>query len=42
TWTVLGTGLPAAPVFRLNLSPRNPRELLAASYGRGAQHLVLP
>ncbi len=42
TWTVLGVGLPAAPVFRLNLSPRNPKELVAASYGRGAQRLVLP
>ncbi|MCW2778187.1 MAG: hypothetical protein JWN17_1912 [Frankiales bacterium] len=42
TWTLLGQGLPAAPVFRLNKSPRNAKELLAASYGRGAQHLVLP
>jgi len=41
-WQVLGKGLPNAPVFRLNRSPRNPRELVAASYGRGAFRIVLP
>lgn len=39
---VLGKGLPAAPVFRLNRSPRSPRELVAASYGRGAYRIVVP
>jgi hypothetical protein len=39
---VLGKGLPAAPVFRLNRSPRNPRELIAASYGRGVYRITLP
>ncbi|MGB8652240.1 MAG: hypothetical protein WCD35_16445, partial [Mycobacteriales bacterium] len=42
SYQVLGKGLPAAPVFRLNRSPRNPRELIAASYGRGAYRIVLP
>lgn len=42
TYRVLGKGLPAAPVFRLNRSPRNPRELVAASYGRGVYRIVLP
>ena len=42
TYQVLGTGLPAAPVFRLNRSPRNPRELIAASYGRGVYRITLP
>jgi hypothetical protein len=39
---ILGKGLPAAPVFRLNRSPRSPRELVAASYGRGAYRIVVP
>jgi hypothetical protein len=39
---VLGKGLPAAPVFRLNRSPRSPRELIAASYGRGAYRITIP
>jgi hypothetical protein len=39
---VLGKGLPSAPVFRINRSPRNPRELVAASYGRGAYRIVVP
>jgi hypothetical protein len=41
-YQVMGKGLPNAPVFRLNRSPRNPRELVAASYGRGAYRIVLP
>jgi hypothetical protein len=41
-YRVLGKGLPAAPVFRLNRSPRSPRELVAASYGRGAYRIVVP
>lgn len=41
-YQVLGNGLPAAPVFRLNRSPRSPRELVAASYGRGAYRIVVP
>ena len=41
-YQVLGKGLPAAPVFRLNRSPRSPRELVAASYGRGAYRIVVP
>jgi hypothetical protein len=41
-YQVLGKGLPAAPVFRINRSPRNPRELVAASYGRGAYRIVVP
>jgi hypothetical protein len=39
---LLGTGLPSAPVFRVNRSPRNPRELVVASYGRGAFRIVVP
>ena len=39
---LLGKGLPAAPVFRINRSPRNPRELVAASMGRGAYRIVVP
>jgi hypothetical protein len=42
TFRVLGKGLPSAPVFRLNRSPRNPRELVAASYGRGVYRIVIP
>jgi hypothetical protein len=41
-YQLLGKGLPAAPVFRINRSPRNPRELVAASYGRGAFRIVVP
>jgi hypothetical protein len=41
-YQVLGKGLPAAPVFRLNRSPRSPRELVAASYGRGAYRIKVP
>jgi photosystem II stability/assembly factor-like uncharacterized protein len=41
-YQLLGKGLPAAPVFRINRSPRNPRELVAASYGRGAYRIVVP
>jgi photosystem II stability/assembly factor-like uncharacterized protein len=39
---VLGRGLPAAPVFRVNHSPRSPRELVVASYGRGAYRITVP
>ncbi|HUR52345.1 MAG TPA: hypothetical protein VMZ11_09490 [Mycobacteriales bacterium] len=39
---LLGKGLPAAPVFRINRSPRSPRELVAASYGRGAYRITVP
>jgi hypothetical protein len=42
TYAVLGKALPSAPVFRLNRSPRNPRELIAASYGRGVYRIVVP
>lgn len=42
TFRVLGAGLPAASVFRLNRSPRNPRELIAASYGRGVYRITPP
>jgi hypothetical protein len=41
-YQLLGAGLPNAPVFRINRSPRNPRELVAASYGRGAYRIVVP
>jgi hypothetical protein len=40
-YSVLGKGLPAAPVFRLNRSPRNSTELVAASYGRGVYRIVV-
>ncbi|MCU1673794.1 MAG: hypothetical protein JWN77_1907 [Frankiales bacterium] len=42
SFTVLGRNLPRAPVFRLNKSPRNSKELIAASYGRGVYRIVLP
>ena len=35
TWGVLGTALPAAPVFTLRLQPGNPDRMIAATYGRG-------
>ncbi|MDX6197714.1 MAG: hypothetical protein QOJ79_865 [Actinomycetota bacterium] len=41
TFSLLGRGLPAAPVFRLNRSPRSSKELIAASYGRGVYRIVL-
>jgi MYXO-CTERM domain-containing protein len=41
SYAVLGKGLPRAPVFRLNKSPRNSKELIAASYGRGVQRIVV-
>jgi hypothetical protein len=36
-FTVLGTDLPAAPVFNLNAKPDDGELLVAASYGRGIQ-----
>jgi hypothetical protein len=36
---VLGTGLPAAPVFNLSTKPDDPELLIAASFGRGVQQL---
>jgi MYXO-CTERM domain-containing protein len=42
TFSVMGKGLPAAPVFRLNPSPRSSKELIAASYGRGVYRIVVP
>jgi photosystem II stability/assembly factor-like uncharacterized protein len=41
TWTVLGSGLPTAPVPRLRYSPTS-RVLLAATLGRGAWTLDIP
>ena len=41
-YSVLGKGLPAAPVFQLDTNPANTREIVAASFGRGIQTLVLP
>jgi hypothetical protein len=35
TYSTLGTGLPAAPVFTLRVSPGNPNLLLISTYGRG-------
>jgi hypothetical protein len=35
SYGVLGTGLPAAPVFTLRISPGNPDLLLVSTYGRG-------
>jgi hypothetical protein len=40
TFAPLAKGLPAAPVFRLNKSPRSSKELIAASYGRGVYRVV--
>jgi len=34
SYRVLGTGLPAVPTFEVSISPRNPKELVAATYGR--------
>lgn len=34
-WGLLGTDLPAAPVFSLQADPADPNRLLAASFGRG-------
>jgi len=36
-WSVLGTGLPNAPVFTLRTQPGNPDRVIAATYGRGVQ-----
>ncbi|MCU1590926.1 MAG: hypothetical protein JWP11_2182 [Frankiales bacterium] len=41
TFAPLGKGLPAAPVFRLNRSPRSSKELVAASYGRGVYRIAI-
>ena len=41
SYAPLGKGLPAAPVFRLNRSPRSTTELIAASYGRGVYRISL-
>ncbi|MCU1592970.1 MAG: hypothetical protein JWO12_362 [Frankiales bacterium] len=41
TYSVVGTGLPKAPVVHLQITPRSRNELLAASYGRGAQIITL-
>jgi photosystem II stability/assembly factor-like uncharacterized protein len=41
TWTRLGSGLPNAPVFRLQYSEMD-RILLAATLGRGAWTLAIP
>ena len=32
---MLGTGLPATPVFTIRISPSNPNLMIAATYGRG-------
>ncbi len=34
TYRVLGKGLPAVPTFEVSISPRNHKELVAATYGR--------
>lgn len=41
-FAVLAKGMPAAPVLSLQQSPRNAREVVAASYGRGVYTVVLP
>ena len=41
SYSVVGTGLPRAPVVHLQITPRSRNELLAASYGRGAQLVTL-
>ena len=33
-YRVLGAGLPKVPTFEVSVSPRNPKELVAATYGR--------
>ena len=40
-YSVLGTGLPAAPVKTIRLQPGHPDVLLAATWGRGAYTLCL-
>ena len=37
----MGKALPYAPVFSLSQSPRNPNEIIAATYGRGVYRIVL-
>jgi hypothetical protein len=34
-WDVLGTNLPAVPVHSIQVTPRNPDEILIATFGRG-------
>ena len=41
TFSVVGTGLPNVPVVHLEITPRSPNELLAATYGRGDQLIEL-
>ena len=41
SYTRVGTGLANAPVVHLQITPRSPDELLAASYGRGVQLIEL-
>ncbi|MCW2600468.1 MAG: hypothetical protein JWM02_2297, partial [Frankiales bacterium] len=40
-YSVVGTGLPKVPVVHLQITPRSRDELLAATYGRGAQVISL-
>jgi hypothetical protein len=41
-YTAFAKGMPAAPVVGLQQSPRNAREVVAASYGRGVYTVVVP
>ena len=40
-WGVLGTGLPAAPIFTMRLQPGNTDRLIISTYGRGDQEICL-
>lgn len=42
TFSVVGTSLPNVPVVHLQITPRSPNELLAATYGRGPALIELP
>jgi hypothetical protein len=41
-YALLGRGLPAAPVFSMQLVPGHPRQLLIASLGRGVYTYTFP
>lgn len=41
SYAVVGSGLPNVPVFTVRVSPRSPNELVAATMGRGVQHVTI-
>jgi hypothetical protein len=42
TYASFAKGMPTSPVVSLKVTPRNPREIVAANFGRGVLTLVVP